>query len=303
MAPKRGLGKGLDSLIPKASVTSEKKEKNNAPSQNTSSQDGVTTVDISKLQRNKEQPRKNFDPDALEDLAENIKQHGIINPILVQDCGSFYEIIAGERRWRAAMKAGLKEVPVLIRHYTDQEKAEIALIDNIQREDLNPIEEALAYKKLLDEFKLKQDELAEKVSKSRTAITNSMRLLKLCEPVQKMIIEDKITTGHARAIISVEDPEEPERIAEQIFDEQLSVRDVEKLVKNLGKTKAKKPAKNVDKALQATYHEIEENLKQHLGTKVTIVPSGKSDGSGKLEIEFYSHDGLEKLMDVLNKAK
>ena len=218
-------------------------------------------VNITKVEPNREQPRKNFDEDALEELAESIKQFGLLQPILVQDRKTYYEIIAGERRWRAAKKAGLKEVPAIIKNLTEQEIVEISLIENIQREDLNPIEEALAYKKLLTEFNLKQDEVADRVSKSRTAVTNSMRLLKLCDEVQQMIINDMISTGHARAFIGIEDPEEQYAIAQRIFDEKLSVRDVEKLVKNLGKPKLKKP-NDKDKSLEIIYRDIEENLKQ-----------------------------------------
>lgn len=303
MAVKRGLGKGLDSLIPSGSSVKNVETKV-AKTDNEKKIEGATTlINISKVQPNKEQPRKNFNEDALEELAESIKMHGIISPIIVQDRKTYYEIIAGERRWRAAMKAGLKEVPVIIKNYTEQEIVEISLIENIQREDLNPIEEALAYKKLLEEFNLKQDEVAEKVSKSRTAVTNSIRLLKLSKEVQEMIIDDMITTGHARALISIENPDEQYRIAQQIFDEKLSVRDVEKLVKNMGKTKPNKKTKAVDKTLEATYLDIAEKLKQKLDTKVVITPSSKNDGSGKLEIEFYSHEELEKIMDLLNKAK
>ena len=217
----------------------------------------------------------------------------------MQDRKTYYEIIAGERRWRAAKKAGLKEVPVIIKNLTEQEIVEIALIENIQREDLNPIEEAQAYKRLLTEFNLKQDEVAERVAKSRTAVTNSMRLLKLCDDVQQMIIDGMISTGHARALISIEDSEQQYQIAQQIFDEKLSVRDVEKLVKNLGKPAKAKKTVMTDKSLEAVYQDIEENLKQKLSTKVSI--TSKGNGAGKIEIEFYSHDDLEKLMDLLSR--
>ena len=263
MAVKRGLGKGLDSLIPNKMEDETKKAAVTAGSKEVSQEDGpVTIVNITKVEPNRDQPRKNFDEDALEELAESIKQYGLLQPILVQDRKTYYEIIAGERRWRASKKAGLKEVPVIIRNYSEQEIVEISLIENIQREDLNPIEEALAYKRLLTEFNLKQDEVAERVSKSRTAVTNSMRLLKLCDDVQQMIIDDLISTGHARALISIEDPEQQYAIAQQIFDEKLSVRDVEKLVKNLNKPAKVKKTNPVDKSLEAVYQDIEENLKQ-----------------------------------------
>lgn len=290
----RGLGKGLDSLIPVAVPKTEPVEKKEAGQEDNTQ--GIY-VKITKVEPNREQPRKNFDEDALQELADSIKQYGIVEPLIVQDRKTYYEIIAGERRWRAAKLAGLKEVPVIIRNYTEQEIVEISLIENIQREDLNPIEEAQAYKRLLTEFNLKQDEVAERVSKSRTAVTNSMRLLKLCDEVQQMIIDDMITTGHARALISIEDPEQQYTIAQKVFDEKLSVRDVEKLVKNLNKPEKVKKEVVTDKALEAVYQDLEEKLKQSLGTKVSI--ASKGDGSGRLEIEFYTHDDLEKITDLL----
>lgn len=289
----RGLGKGLDSLIPVAVPKTESVETEVKKEDNTQ---GIY-VKITKVEPNREQPRKNFDEDALQELADSIKQYGIVEPLIVQDRKTYYEIIAGERRWRAAKLAGLKEVPVIIRNYTEQEIVEISLIENIQREDLNPIEEAQAYRRLLTEFNLKQDEVAERVSKSRTAVTNSMRLLKLCDEVQQMIIDDMITTGHARALISIEDPEQQYTIAQKVFDEKLSVRDVEKLVKNLNKPEKVKKEPVEDKALEVVYQDLEEKLKQSLGTKVSI--ASKGDGSGKLEIEFYTHDDLEKITDLL----
>lgn len=294
----RGLGKGLDALIP--SGINEKSEKTEKQKKTEEKSGGETIVNITKVEPNREQPRKNFDEDALEELAESIKQFGLLQPILVQDRKTYYEIIAGERRWRAAKKAGLKEVPVIIKNLTEQEIVEISLIENIQRENLNPIEEAQAYKRLLTEFNLKQDEVAERVAKSRTAVTNSMRLLKLCDDVQQMVIEGMISTGHARALISIEDSELQYSIAQQIFDEKLSVRDVEKLVKNLNKpAKVSSKKEAIDKSLEAVYQDIEENLKQKLSTKVSI--TSKGNGAGKLEIEFYSHDDLEKLMDLLSR--
>lgn len=290
------MGKGLDALIPSAADT--KSKKNNVKEEKNSSEKGSETfVKITMVEPNREQPRKNFDEDALLELAESIKQFGLLQPILVQDRNTYYEIIAGERRWRAAKMAGLKEVPVIIRNLTEQEIVEISLIENIQREDLNPIEEALAYKKLLTEFNLKQDEVAERVSKSRTAVTNSMRLLKLCDEVQRMIIDDMISTGHARALISIENEEQQYNIAQKIFDEKLSVRDVEKLVKDLNNPPKQKKAAQVDKSLEVIYQDVEEKLKQALGTKVAI--SSKGAGSGKIEIEFYNHDDLEKIADKL----
>lgn len=295
MALKRGLGKGLDSLIP-TNVMMESEVKHATVSTASSAEeekDGTLMVKLSKVEPNREQPRKNFDEDSLQELAESLKQFGMLQPILVQNRGDYYEIIAGERRWRAAQIAGLKEVPVIVRELTDQEIVEISLIENIQREDLNPIEEAQAYKRLLTEFHLKQDEVAERVSKSRTAVTNSMRLLKLCDEVQKMVVDDMISTGHARALISIEDPEEQYLIAQKIFDEKLSVREVEKLVKDLHKPP--KPPKEENKTLQAIYQEISERLKQSLSTKVSV--SAKQNGAGKIEIEFYNHEDLERLLE------
>lgn len=296
----RGLGKGLDSLIPNAvGEAKAKSEPKQVTNKNTDEKSGQEVmVNITKVEPNREQPRKNFDEDALQELADSIKQFGLLQPILVQDRKDHYEIIAGERRWRAAKKAGLKEIPVIIRNYTEQEIVEISLIENIQRENLNPIEEAQAYKRLLTEFNLKQDEVAERVSKSRAAVTNSIRLLKLGDEVQQMVIDEMISTGHARALLAVEDQEEQYNLAQKIFDEKLSVRDVEKLVKNLNKPA--KPKKLDDKALQVIYQDIEEKLKQKLGTKVMV--SSKGDGAGKIEIEFYNHEDLDRLLDMIGSA-
>lgn len=290
----RGLGKGLDALIPNIAVENKN---NNAANGKTEEKEPETIVKITKIEPNREQPRKNFDEEALQELADSIKQFGLLQPILVQDRNTYYEIIAGERRWRAAKLAGLKEVPVIIRNYTEQEIVEISLIENIQREDLNPIEEAQAFKRLLTEFNLKQEEVAERVSKSRTAVTNSMRLLKLCDEVQQMIVDDTISTGHARALITIEDPEQQYSIAKKIADEKLSVRDVEKLVKNLNKPGKAKKETTEDKGLDIIYQDVEEKLKRALGTKVSI--SSKENGAGKIEIEFYTHDDLDRITDLL----
>ena len=289
----KGLGKGLDSLITdKVGMNKQPETKTATPKKNEKTIEGIL-VNINKIEPNREQPRKNFDEDALLELSESIKQFGMLQPLLVKEKDGYYEIIAGERRWRAAKMANLKEVPVIIKKLSDQEMVEISLIENIQREDLNPIEEAQAYKRLLTEFHLKQDEVAERVSKSRTAVTNSMRLLKLCDEVQKMVVDDMISTGHARALISIEDPEEQYLIAQKIFDEKLSVREVEKLVKDLHKPP--KPPKEENKTLQAIYQEISERLKQSLSTKVSV--SAKQNGAGKIEIEFYNHEDLERLLE------
>lgn len=299
----RGLGKGLDLLIPDAvgEAKAKKELAESQPSPDKSENNGQETlVKITLVEPNRKQPRKNFNEDSLQELSDSIKQVGLIQPILVQDRKDHYEIIAGERRWRAAKMAGLKEVPVIIRDYSEQEIMEISLIENIQREDLNPIEEAQAYKRLLEEFHLKQDEVAERVSKSRTAVTNSMRLLKLGEKVQQMVIDEMISTGHARALLAVEDQEEQYELAQKIFDEKLSVREVEKLVKNLHKPEKEKK-KPENQTMQAIYQDIEDKLKQRLSTKVTVTPKG--EGSGKIEIEFYNHEDLDRLLDIIGEKE
>ena len=290
MAARKGLGKGLDTLIPKGVVVNDKP----SATENVKAAKPDQVVKITKVEPNRNQPRKKFDEDALAELSDSIKIHGVLFPILVVNRGDYYEIVAGERRWRAAKMAGLKEVPVIIRDYTEKEIAEISLIENIQRTDLNPIEEAMAYKSLIDEYNLKQDELAERVSKSRTAITNSMRLLKLASNVQDMIVDDLISAGHARALLSIEDPEEQYELAQRVMDEKLSVRDIEKIVKAKNKPKIEKKKNEKQEAL---YHDIEEKLKASIGTKVTIVAKG--DKMGKIEIDFYNQDDLQKIMDLL----
>ena len=290
---KGGLGKGLDSLIAdKVGTSNEKTDAKNE-----------VMVNINKVEPNKEQPRKNFDEDALLELSESIKQFGVLQPLLVVDRKDYYEIIAGERRWRAAKMAGLKKVPVIIKDLTEQEIVEISLIENIQRENLNPIEEAIAYKRLLNEFNLKQDEVAERVSKSRTAVTNSMRLLKLCDKVQQMVIDDMISTGHARALLGITDEEKQYTLAQKIFDEKISVRDTEKLVKKMQKQK-NSPAKEVNpekKKLDAVYQEAEEKMKTILGTKVII--NQKDSMKGKIEIEYYSPDELTRIYELIESIK
>ncbi len=292
---KGGLGKGLDSLIVNKNegVVAVNPEQHGAP----------VEVDINKVEPNKLQPRKNFDEDKLQDLAENIKIHGIINPLIVQDRGKYYEIIGGERRWRAARIAGFKKVPVIIMKLSEQEFVEISLIDNIQREQLNPIEEAMAFARLIDEFKLKQDEVAERVSKSRTTITNALRLLKLDKRVQDMIVDDKLTTGHARAMLAITDPDKQYEFAERAFDEKMSVRDVEREVKKLinDKKSDKKKSADIDPQLVAVYEQTQEKLKGVLGTKVFI--NAKDNKSGRLEIEYYSQNELNRIVDLLESIK
>lgn len=298
-AKKGGLGRGLDALIPQGKLIDDKPtpQAEETKRNQEKEKDSTVMVRITQVEPNRNQPRRNFDEDTLHELADSIKQFGLLQPILVQDRNTYYEIIAGERRWRAAKMAGLKEVPVIIRDYSAQEIVEISLIENIQREDLNPIEEAQAYKRLITEFKLKQDEIAERVSKSRVSVTNSMRLLKLGEKVQQMVIDGMLSTGHARALISIEDQELQYQIAQRVFDEKLSVREVEKLVKNLGKEKKDKKQER-DEALEVIYRSLEERMKQTLGTKVAISSKGKK--GGKVEIEFYNNDDLEKIVDRLS---
>lgn len=295
MAKKTGLGKGLDSLIPVHNNT----EKEKAVVEKVVEKKTDTVLRITEIEPNKGQPRKNFNEDALEELADSIKQFGLIQPIVVQKRDGYYEIIAGERRWRAAKKAGLKEVPVIIRDYTDEEMMEIALIENLQREDLNPIEEAQAYKKLINDYKLKQDEIAEKVSKSRVAITNSMRLLKLSEKVQDMIVDEMISSGHGRALLALNDKKMQEELANRIFDEKLSVRETEQIVKALNNPKEKK--KKEEYSDNFVYEKIENEFKEIIGTNVSI--KRKSQDKGKIEIEYYSTEDLERIIDLMKKTK
>lgn len=287
----KGLGKGLDSMIP-PKRTARAQAQDSAANKNVN-KSGEVILKINDVEPNKNQPRRTFNEDSLIELSESIKQHGIVQPLVVAKQKDYYEIIAGERRWRAAKIAGLKEVPVIIKDYSPQEIMEVALIENIQREDLNPIEEAKAYKNLIDEYNLKQDQVAEKVSKSRTAVTNALRLLKLDDRVQEMLINENISSGHARALLGLDDAEKQYNIATQIFDEKLSVRETEKLVKQTNRPeqppKPKKELKN-----DFVYRDIEEKLKEKIGTKVKI--NRKTEDKGKIEIEYYSPEELEKIL-------
>ena len=294
----KGLGRGLGALIPE-----EEEDKNNViikevvkevivkePAEN--------RLRISQIEPNREQPRKAFDEDALIELSESIKQYGVLQPLLVQKKDDYYEIIAGERRWRAAKLAGVKEIPVIIKDYSSQEVMEIALIENIQREDLNPIEEAQAYQRLIKDYRLKQDEVADKVSKSRAAITNALRLLKLDQRVQDMVREGKLSNGHARTIIGIEDGDRQYLIAQKIFDEKLSVRETEKLMKELDKPEKQSKQKPENDFI---YRDIEEKIKKIMGTKVII--KNKSNNKGKIEIEYYSQEELERIYEMIEKMK
>ncbi len=287
MAVKKGLGKGLDSMIPEKIVITNSESTDNVSRE--------TLIHISDIEPNKSQPRRKFDEDALQELADSIKQYGIIQPLILQKKDKFYEIIAGERRWRAARIAGLKEVPAIIKDYSPQEVVEIALIENIQREDLNPIEEAQTYHRLIQEFSLKQDEIAERVSKSRAAVTNAIRLLKLDDKVQQMLIDEMLSSGHARALLAIENKETQYNLACKIFDEKLSVRETEKLVK---KVLDEKPLKEVavTKEEDVVYRDLEDKIRKIVGTKVLIHNRKKNKGS--IEIEYYSSDELERLIEL-----
>lgn len=284
MSKKYGLGKGLGALIPDDLSIQDDKDINK----------DVNKISINMIRANESQPRKSFDENKLNSLTASIKEHGIIQPlVLKKDEGDTYTIIAGERRWRAAKLAGLKEIPAVIMNVTEKQVLEISLIENIQREDLNPIEEALAYKKLIDDFKLTQEELSERVGKSRTAITNCLRLLNLDLRVQQYVIEGVITEGHGRAILGVEDKNFQFKLAQTVIDEGLSVRETEKLAKNMlhdNKRKRKEKDEN------PYYIDIEERLKNIFGTKVSI-KSGRN--KGKIEIEYYSEDDLQRIVELL----
>ena len=315
---KNGLGRGLDAFFPdRTSTVKESTRKTTTKTVNTDKKTGVTEkevahttvkrktagqksgamiVKISSVEPNINQPRKQFDEDALLELSESVKQYGILQPLLVSDKKDYYEIIAGERRWRAAKLAGLKEVPVIVKEFSEQELVEISLIENIQREDLNPVEEAKAYKRLIDEFNLKQDEVADRVGKSRTAVTNSMRLLKLTDKVQQMLIDEMITAGHARAILAISDKEKQETVAMKVFDEKLSVRETESLVKRMQEPPKTEKKSKFTTAEDAIYESLEEKMKSIMGTRVQI--HRKKKDKGKIEIEYYSKDELERIIDL-----
>ena len=292
----KGLGRGIGNLIPEETKDEKDVVVKEVVKEVVVKEPAEVKVSISQVEPNKEQPRKYFDEDALIELSESIKQYGVLQPLLVQKKDNYYEIIAGERRWRAAKLAGVKEIPVVIKDYSDQEVMEIALIENIQREDLNPIEEAQAYQRLIKDYRLKQDEVAEKVSKSRAAITNSLRLLKLDKRVQEMVMEGKLSNGHARTIISIEDGDKQYAIAQKIFDEKLSVREVEKLMREQDK-KGKQPKELPENDF--VYRDLEEKLSKSLGTQVTI--KNKSNNKGKIEIQYYSQSELERILEFLPK--
>ena len=311
MAQKKGLGRGLNDLLGTSDASRSPRSKKSDETSSKSAENEVKTVtkevikevvkeveqkiNINLIEPNKSQPRKQFDEEALQELADSIKKYGVLEPLIVTKKDNYYEIIAGERRWRAARIAGIKEIPVVIREYTDKEIMEISLIENIQREDLNPIEEAQAYEALISQYNLKQEEVAERVSKSRSTITNSLRLLKLCEDVRQMVMYNMISTGHARALLAIDDEEQQYLLATKIFDEKLSVRETEKLVKDVKNPKKEIPKKIIQNAF--VYEDIEERMKNIMGTKVHV--NHKPNGKGKIEIEYYSDSELERIFELL----
>jgi ParB family chromosome partitioning protein len=274
-----GLGKGLNALIPEDEVSVDS--------------NSITKIDMNLIKANDGQPRKNFDEEKIEELAESIKEHGVIQPIVLKKEGDTYTIVAGERRWRASKSAGLKEIPAVIMELTDKQVLEISLIENIQREDLNPIEEAIAFKKLIEEFNLTQEELGKRISKSRTAVTNCLRLLNLDERVQDYLIDGVITEGHGRALLAVSDKDIQFNLAQTIIDEGLNVRETEKIIKNLSKENKEKPMKQHN-----IYHvDIKDKLENYFGTKVSLTAK---KNKGKIEIEYYSEEDLQRILDILN---
>lgn len=282
MSKKFALGKGLGALIPEESIIEEK---------NTN-----LLIPLNKIKSNSDQPRKNFDSDKIVELAESIKHHGIIQPLILKRVADEYIIVAGERRWRAAKSLGLKEVPAIIMDLSDKQVLEISLIENIQRQDLNPIEEAMAYKKLLSDFKLTQEELSKRIGKSRTAITNSMRLINLDERVQVYLIEGVISEGHGRALLAISDGDKQYELSQRVIDEKLSVREIERIVKSI-LTDNEKSKEKVNKELNSYYRDIKDRLQEYFGTKVNL--SNKKN-KGKIEIEYYSEEDLQRILDIIN---
>ena len=308
---KRGLGRGLDALIPGASPSKENRTedenkasqaaKTKADTKDPNNIEDILEIDIRKIEPNRSQPRKVFDEDTIEELADSIKQFGVLQPLIVQKKDGYYEIVAGERRWRASKLAGLKKLPVIVREYEEKERVKISLIENIQREDLNPIEEAKAYEQLRKEYGLKQEEIANSVSKSRAAVTNTMRLLKLDDRVQKMILENLISSGHGRALLILEDKDKQYEIALQILDENLNVRDTEKLVKKIIKQIDTPPVSKEEEKKDEMVAFFENKMKEIIGSKVSI--KEKKNHKGKIEIEYYSKEELERIIDLIQSIQ
>ena len=303
---KKGLGKGLGAIcgedVVKESNEELTKVKRSLPAEEEETK-GSLMVKISLIEPNRDQPRKDFNEEELQELAESIKNYGVLQPLLVQKKGTSYELIAGERRWRAAKLAGLKEVPVVLREYSKQQAMEIALIENVQRADLNPIEEAQAYQQLVKEFHLTQEEIAARVSKNRATITNAMRLMKLDEEIQNLLIKGAISSGHARAILSLEDKQLQKKAAKEVLDKRLSVRETEKLVKRLARASAEKNERNEkkDDALALIFQNLEERMKTIMGTKVSI--HNKDRNKGRIEIEYYSEAELERIVEMIESIR
>lgn len=285
MSKKFGLGKGLGALIPEEEIKEEKNDKSQG-----------TLISINKIKPNKDQPRKYFDNEKIMELAESIKQHGLIQPLVVKKDNEFYSIIAGERRWRAAKLAGVKELPTIIMDLSDEKLLEISLIENIQREDLNPIEEGKAYQRLLEDFKLTQEDLAMKIGKSRTAISNTIRLLNLDERVQNYIIEGILTEGHGRSILGLQDNKMQNEVAQLVIDENLSVRETERYIKEINNPKEERKSNNSEE-INPYYRDVQDKLQNYFGTKVNI---NSKKNRGKIEIEYYSEDDLQRILEIIN---
>ena len=303
---KKGLGKGLGAIFGEDVVKESNEEltkvKRSLPAEEEETK-GSLMVKISLIEPNRDQPRKDFNEEELQELAESIKNYGVLQPLLVQKKGTSYELIAGERRWRAAKLAGLKEVPVVLREYSKQQAMEIALIENVQRADLNPIEKAQAYQQLVKEFHLTQEEIAARVSKNRATITNAMRLLKLDEEIQNLLIKGAISSGHARAILSLEDKQLQKKAAKEVLDRRLSVRETEKLVKRLARASVEKNERTEkkDDALALIFQDLEERMKTIMGTKVSI--HNKDRNKGRIEIEYYSEAELERIVEMIESIR
>ncbi|MGM9937673.1 MAG: ParB/RepB/Spo0J family partition protein [Candidatus Ornithomonoglobus sp.] len=287
--PKGRLGRGLESLFADSSPIEDEITKEN---------DKVETLRITQIEPNKKQPRKQFDKEKIEALTESIKEHGVIQPIIVVPNGDMYRIVAGERRWRAAKKAGLTEIPVVIRDYTDIEIAQISLIENLQRENLNPIEEALGYRTLIDEYNMTQEEVSKTIGKSRSAVANSIRLLSLDENIRQKLISGEISSGHARALLSIEDSEIRNAVLESIISKGLNVRQAEALAKQLQKERPARRKPVIDEQVAEALNTIESNLSSRLGTRVKLLHGEKK---GKIEIEYFGNDDLERILSLLGQ--
>ncbi|MBQ9549181.1 MAG: ParB/RepB/Spo0J family partition protein [Lachnospiraceae bacterium] len=297
MAKKTGLGRGLDALIPDSVEVGSNAERKTE----TENKDQILWVKLSRLEPDPDQPRKDFGEDEINELADSIKTHGVFQPLLVQKKDRGYMIVAGERRWRAAKIAGLKEVPVIVREFNEQEKVEIQLLENLQRQKLNPIEEGQAYKRLLSDYGLKQDELGERIGKNRVTITNAMRLLKLDQRVQQMVIEGKLRQGHARSLLPITDADKQYEMALRIFDEEMTVREIEKMVRDFVKPPKKKAPKKDNEALDLILRKYEDEVRESVGAKVSI--KAKDSKRGRIEIEYYSQEELEELVKKLKGAQ